>query len=202
MKTTQGNTLTSLRAVQTFLAENAESLGTVVHTGARRALDDVLVELVIHSADQDASAIAARGSTQRQRALTRALLRHHVAPIARIARLYLVGTPALEPFRMPHRRWTNAKIAAASVGMGRAAEPYSVQFVDTRLADAAHAMLQSHVARAQSWGMRSGATTGLKTELQRGRRIVSVLDAFVHTALDEEPILLASWNTVKRVPTN
>jgi hypothetical protein len=51
----------------------------------------------------------------------------------------------------------------------------------------------------QTKGTLGGATQGLKTMLSRGRRIVHVLDAFVTTALQDDPVTLASWNIVKRV---
>ena len=42
MQTKQGTVLESLQAVNTFLDENADQLGDVVHTGVRRKLGDVL----------------------------------------------------------------------------------------------------------------------------------------------------------------
>jgi hypothetical protein len=60
-------------------------------------------------------------------------------------------------------------------------------------------MLAAIGDRTQSHGQRKGATTGLKVTLSRGRKIVGVLDAFVKTALKDDPALLADWDVIKRV---
>jgi hypothetical protein len=54
--------------------------------------------------------------------------------------------------------------------------------------------------RTSNRGRRSGATVGLKERLSAGRKIVHVLDAFVKSALKDDPSLLRNWNLVKRVP--
>jgi hypothetical protein len=91
--------------------------------------------------------------------------------------------------------------------MAKAATPFAGVFVAagvpadfvTRLDAAADALLVSLSDRAQSRGKRSGATKGLKSQLASGRKIVHILDAFVKSALKDEPALLANWNAVKRV---
>ena len=40
----------------------------------------------------------------------------------------------------------------------------------------------------------------LKRKLSDGRKIVHILDAFVKSALKDDPALLRNWNLVKRVP--
>lgn len=65
MQTMQGSTLQSLVAVQTFLDANADSLGTVVTSGARKKLDDLVLQLSGDAAVQTGSAFAAQGATQK-----------------------------------------------------------------------------------------------------------------------------------------
>jgi hypothetical protein len=207
METAQGYTLQSLRSVQAFLTHHAAALPGVVHTGTYRQLVETLATLSALVAEQAGSDLAAQGATQRQRALRRALLRDHLTPIARIARVALSETPALEPLRLPRGRPTAEQLAAAAHGMAEAAAPYAELFVAAGLAadfraqlhDAADALLASLDHRARRQGQRTGATAGLRATLSAGRKLVHVLDAFVQTALVDEPALLASWAAAQRV---
>jgi hypothetical protein len=207
METAQGYTLQSLRNVQAFLTHHAAVLPGVVHTGTRRQLDATLVALADLVAEQAGSDLAAQGATQRQRALRRALVRDHLTPIARIARVALAGTPALEALRLPRGRPTAHRLAAAAHGMAEAATPYAELFIAAGLAadflgqlhGAADALLAALDQRARSQGRRRGATAGLRATLSAGRTLVHVLDAFVQTALVDEPALLAGWEASQRV---
>ena len=207
MRTTQGSVLQSLRAVQAFIDANAAHLGDVPQSGARKKLDHAIEELSSHAAVQTGSFLQAKGSTQRQRALRKVLLRDHMAPIARIAAADLPDTPAVRPLRMPKGKPTAEKLSAAAYGMGEAAAKFSDTFTSAglpsdfviKLTGAADAMLAALGDRTQSRGQRKGATTGLKTKLSHGRKIVGVLDAFIKSALKDNAALLAEWNTVKRV---
>lgn len=207
MRTKQGSTLQSLRAAQTFLDTHAERLGGIVRTGARKDLDDAIIELTSHASAQTGSFLQSKGSTQQAIALRKALLRDHMAPIARIAAANLPSTPAVKPLRMPRGRPTAEQLAAAAEGMGDAAAPFAATFTRAglpedfvaRLKAAAAAMLDALGDRTQSRGQIKGATTGLKGKLSDGRKIVRVLDSFVQIALQDDPALLAEWNVVKRV---
>jgi nucleotide-binding universal stress UspA family protein len=207
MKTTQGTTLQSLRAVQGFLDQNAEKLAAIVKSGARQKLDEAVIELAGHVSMQSGSHLAAQGATQRHRSLRQALIRDHMAPISRVARADLPRTPEVEPLKMPRGRPTAERLAAAAYGMAKAAVPFSEvftfaglpsDFVD-ELNAATDAMLIAVNDRTKSRGLRGGATKGLSQKLAAGRRIVHVLDAFVKSALNDDPALLANWNVIKRV---
>src|SRR5437764_3417760 len=101
MQRRQGRRLEALRAIQRFLDVHAASLAHVSETGVRRKLDDTIAQLAHHVATQAGSELSGQGSTQKKRAVRRALLRDHVAPIARIAAAELTMTPELAPLRMP-----------------------------------------------------------------------------------------------------
>jgi hypothetical protein len=200
--------LESLRAVQTFLNAHADKLDGVVKTGARQRLSDAIAALSGHATGQTGSHLAAQGATQKKRQLRGALIRDHMAPIARVARADLPSTVELRPFKMPRGRPTAEKLVALATGMGAAAQPFSDVFTSaglpvdfiTQLSEAADALVGTIASRANSRGSRTQATQGLKTSLSEGRRIVHILDAFVQTALVNDPALLANWNLVKRVP--
>jgi hypothetical protein len=207
MQTKQGAVLESLRAVNAFLDEKADQLGDVVRTGVRRKLADALAELDTHASDQTAGSFVAQGATQRKYVLARRLRRRHMTPIARIARVELPHTPNLEPLKMPKGRPTPERLVAHADGMAQAAAPFAEAFIAAGLPsdfiarlNAASVELRAVVTdRTQNRGKQSGATTGLKQQLSSARKLVHVLDAFVHAALEDDEALLANWDVVKRV---
>lgn len=207
MQVTQASMLQSLRSVRSFLDANATRLGDIGSTGARKRLDDAVNELASHAATQSGSFLQAKGSTKEQRTLCKVLLRDHMAPIARIAAADLVGTPNIEPLRMPKTRQIGERLAAAAKGMGGTAAKFAPTFIAAglppdfleRLNAAADAMLATLTQRTESRSYRLGATKGLKTKLSAARKTVAVLDAFVQTALKDDAVLLARWDSIKRV---
>jgi len=208
MKTSQGHTLTSLRAVASFLEANTQRLGDVAASGTRTKLDETIVALSSHVTDQVATDIAARGATRKLAGLRTALIRDHMKPIARIARCELPSSPELAPLKCPRGRPTIARLAAAATGMANAAEPFAHVFVGAglpadfirRLIIAANTLNDVVNERQQLAGARVGATRGLRTQLSRGRGLVQVLDAFIQSALSDDPATCQNWNIVMRVP--
>src|SRR5437879_5666935 len=208
MQTAQGTMLQSLRAVQGFLEQHADQLTGVVQTGARKRLDDAILALEGLVSDQTGSALASKGLTRKQRAQRMALLRDHMRSISRIAKADLPATPQFAPLRMPRGKPTLERLAAAAAGMAQVAEPFADIFVKAgmpadfiaQLNTAAADMVGSLSTRTQTRGRGAGATAGLKGKLSEGRKIVHILDAFVQSALKDDPSLVASWNLVKRVP--
>jgi hypothetical protein len=207
MQTLQGNMLQSLRAVDAFLNENATTLAGVVNTGMRQRLADAIAQLSTHVSNQTGHTLAAEGATQKKAVLRAALLRDHMAPIARIAAADLPASPAIEPLKMPRGVPATETLAALAYGMAQAAAPYSAEFVAAglpqdfiaQLTAATDALTSAVTDQTQSRGKRGGATAGLKNKLSAGRKIVHVLDAFVKTALQDDSSLLGNWNLVKRV---
>jgi hypothetical protein len=209
MQTEQGNMLLSLHAVKAYLNENAARFAGVVQTGTRQRLDDGILALSEHVTEQSGNALAAKASTQTQRELRTVLLRDHMAPIARIARADLPRAPQFAALRMPRGRPSIPKLAAAATGMAREAANHADIFVAAalpadfaeQLDQASQALVESANARVLTTGRRTRATSGLRSKLTEGRRIVHVLDALVKKTLkNDEPELLREWNYVKRVP--
>jgi hypothetical protein len=199
--------LESLRSVESFLDDNADKLATVVNTGTRQRLTAAIADLSTHVSDQTGSNLAAQGATQKKVALRQALLRDHMAPIARIATADIPNLPELSPLRMPRGKPTAEKLAGYAYGMGVAAAPYTDTFTKaglpadfiTQLNVAADAVVAIVANRTSSRGKRRGATDGLKAKLSEGRKVVHILDALVKSALKDDPALLGNWNLVKRV---
>ena len=207
MHTTQGNLLQSLRAVKEFLDDNAQQLGDVVTTGTRTKLDQIIAALEKHVAEQAGSVLAASRASRKRAELTTALLRDHMAPIARIAQADLPHVAGNNVLRLPRTNVSTERLAAAAEGMALEAAPYAEHFVQAglpadfiaRLTAAADALVQSVSERVTSRGRRSGATKGVKATLQSARKLVHVIDAFVTSTLANDPALLANWKRVKRV---
>ena len=208
MKTTQGNMLASLRNVQNFCQANAATLASI-DTAIKERLGAAIVTLSGHALDQNKKFIEAKGSTQTQESLRSELLKFHMAPINRVAKLELGNTPELTPFLMPKGgRQTIEKLKSFADGMAAAAEKYSATFIAAGLpADfitqcnaVSTAMVEAQGSRAQTSAERKGATTSLRSMLTLGRRIVHVLDPLVQQIIHNDPGLLTIWNTVKRVP--
>ncbi|MES2177984.1 MAG: hypothetical protein V4550_08950 [Gemmatimonadota bacterium] len=208
MQTTQGNMLLSLENVKTFTRDNADALGGVVTTGVLTMLGDSITELSDHASVQNGETRAAKGAIARRHALRAALLRDHMTPIARIARLELAGTPELVSLSYPKGKPTVERLAALANGMAHAAEPYADVFIHAgmkpdfiqALRTAADDMVQALKDRTQSKGKVRTATSALRSKLIRARKVVHVLDAMVKSALVGNQDLLAGWNLVKRVP--
>jgi hypothetical protein len=208
MFTAQGNTLLSLVNVRAFLTENDASLPGVNSTGARNKLDTSIQELEEHVASQTGHALSAKGTTRRQRTLRRELLRDQMAPIALIAKAELTGTPEIGPLMMPRGKPGTERLVGAAQGMAQAAAPHTAVFVANglpadfgeRLIAKAAELRDSLTTRANSRAKVKGVTLGLHARLVSARRTVHILDAFVRTALKDNPTLLGTWNRIKRVP--
>jgi hypothetical protein len=208
MHSRQGNMLQSLRAVEDFLAANADKLDDIVKTGTRKKLAQLIAALEATVAEQAGTSVMAKGGTNKYLALREALVRDHMAPIARIARAELPPSPEMSALRMPSKDWKMERLAAAAQGMAKAAEPYTTEFVDAglrpdfiaRLSAASNAMVRSVSDRTQTRGRLTGATKGLSTTLASGRKIVDAIDALVTSELAGDRAMLANWKRVKRVP--
>lgn len=206
MNTRQGSAMQALRSANAFLEQHADVLASVVQSGSRRKLAEVVASLEPLRVSQASDTLAALGATRRHHALRRTLLKQHMRPIARIAGAAFLGTPELAAFRMPRADLGAEKLAAAAFGMATAARVHASVFVDAGLAQgfaddlaaAASAMLHSVDVRAQSRSGHRGATTGLSTALREGRKLVHILDALVRNALEDDPALLAAWDSAKR----
>ena len=207
MQTRQGNMLQSLRNVEVFLDENATQLAGVVQSDVRQRLTDAITSLESHVSAQTEGTFGSKGATQKHKALRRALIRDHMIPIARIAAADLPDTPELRSLRLPASGVSVQRLAAAAHGMADAAQKYADTFTRAtlpadfaaQLAAAADAMIASIGDRTKNLLVRRGATEGLKNTLAGGRRIVGVLDALVRSKLQDQPSLLAAWESAKRV---
>lgn len=208
MRSVQGNILLSLQNVQTYLSENTARFGAVISPETQAALDNSIAELTEHAAVQNGHTRVAQGLTGVQRAKRAVLIRDHMAPIARIAKLKLEASPELVALTITKDRPSAERLVALAYGMAKAAEPHADTFISAgckpdfvqSLRDAADDMLRSLHARAQSRGIVREATSALETKISRARKVVRVIDGFVRSALANDRDALERWKVVKRVP--
>ena len=208
MKTRQGNTLASLRAARDFLDAHTAELPSTAASGARKKLDAAIADLATHVADQTGGTVTAQLGTKQVHALRVALLRTHMSPLSRIARVTFAGTQELTPLRTPRGTPSTERLVAAAHGMAQAAEPHAAVFISdglpadfiARLNAAADALLQAKDVRKRVHGTTTAATTGLTTRLRDARQAISVLDGLVSVELAGRPGLLTDWKVSKRLP--
>ena len=209
MNTRQGNTIRSLVNVQEFVNTNVAELGGVEQTETKENLDTTITEVNTRVTNQNATLLTARGAAALEVTLRSELLKDHMAPINRIAKLKLQGIPQLTPFLMPRGRPTTQKLAGLAQGMSKAAESYASTFIKAglpadflaQLDSTIAALLQAQKDRSSSQAQGTGAATGLQALLTTGRRQVHVLDMLIRKTLKNNATLLANWNAAKRVPT-
>lgn len=208
MQIRQGNILQSLKSIQRFLDDHSAELAGIAETGARRKLDDLVTKLSGTAVVQSGSRLAARSATRKLRVLTQALLDHHMAPIARIAKAELPPTPALAPLGMPKARETNERLVALARAMAGEAAKFRDTFIHAGLPEdfieqlraAADALAVFLGERKQYEADRGAATKTIITTLAEARKVVDVLDSFVKTRAQHDASLRAAWKIVKRLP--
>jgi len=207
MQTKQGNMLQSLRNVEVFLDQNATQLAGVVQSDVRQRLTAAITSLQAQVSAQSEGSFGSKGATRKHRTLRRALIRDHMIPIARIAASDLPDIPELHPLRLPTSGASVQRLAAAAYGMAETAQKYAEVFTRAtlppdfaaQLTAAADAMIASIGDRTRSRLVHRGATEGLKSSLASARKIVGVLDALVRSKLQDQPSLVAAWESAKRV---
>jgi hypothetical protein len=199
--------LLSLYAVDVFLDAHVHRLPATASAGMRDRFRHKLAELELYVQTQAGAPIIAEGLTQAKGAKREALLRDHLAPIARIAKLESANHPALAPVRMPRGAPGTSKLLAHAAGMANVAQDYADVFVAAglrptfieELNGAIDDILTTVTARTEKRGARAGATRGLSASLMACSKYKAVLDAFIEREARGDSPLLENWRSVKRV---
>ncbi len=207
MNRRQGRMLLSLYAVDVFLDAHQQSLSVTTSAGIRDRFRHKLAEVELHVQTQEGSLLMAEGLTGAKDTKREALLRHHLAPIARIAKLESANHPALAAVKMPRGAPGTGKLLAHAAGMANAAQDYADVFVAAGLRptfiqdlkDAIDDILTAVTARTEKRGARAGATQGLRASLVACNKYKAVLDAFIEREARSDQTLLENWRSVKRV---
>ncbi len=199
--------LLSLYAVDVFLDANEQRLPATTSTGMRETFRRKLAEVELHVQTQSGSPLMAEGLTRAKETKREALLRDHLAPIARVAKLESAKIPTLAAVKMPRGTPGTGKLLAHAAGMANVAQDYAEVFVAAGLPAtfiedlnaAIDDILTTVTARTEKRGARSGATKGLSASLIACNKYKAVLDAFIEREARGNSPLLRNWRTVKRV---
>src|SRR5689334_11951219 len=148
-----------------------------------------LAELEMHVQIQSAAPLMAMGLTRAKDAKREALLRDHLAPIARIAKLECASHPDLQPLKMPRGEPATQKLLAHAAGMATIAERYQDVFVRAGLRpsfigdlnDAIEDILATLAGRSERRGARSGATRGIAESIKRCTAYKAVIASFIES---------------------
>lgn len=207
MNSRQTFVLSSLETSEEFLNDNAARFVGRIKPALRARLTKSIVDVSSIIIEQQALTRSVTGSAKDREATRAVLIRDHMAPIARVAKLELPNTPAIAQFTMPKGKLSTQKLAAAARGMAKAAIPYTDIFIAAALPDdfiaqlntATDAMVDFNKQRATHSSRRAGATSGLKAKLSEARVVLRAVDAFVRSELKDDSTLLATWESASRV---
>ena len=207
MNPRQARSLLSLYAVDVFLDANAERLPKTCATGMRIRFKRALAELELHVQVQSGAPLTAMGLTRAKDAKREALLRDHIAPIVRVARLERSSHPDLAPLKMPRGEPGTQKLLAQASAIVAVAEDHRDVFIAAGLREtfveefdaAVEELLATLTARAERRGARTGATRGVDTSLRACHNCKAALGAFIETEARDDVPLLANWRTVQRI---
>ena len=208
MQAHQAALLETLRAVQKFLDDRQADVAPINESGARRGLDEVVVQFTAQSVDQRLGIMEGKGETTRQAKLRKALRVGQMLPIANVAQVALSSEPRLSDFAVPVEKTSSTRLIAAADAMAAAAKPYESVFLAgglpedfiAQLQAAAAALLESLNARTRGVGRARGATRALPPLVKRARATLRVLDSLVTRQVESSERLLGEWRAVKAVP--
>lgn len=205
MDSVSTNVLVTLVRVQRFLDANAPALGTIDESGARKELDQAVLDLTGHANVQDSSARKGMGETRQSRSLRRTLYRR-MRQVARVAVSKLQGVTEYAALQMPAANARISDVLARAGTMADAAAVHASVFTDaglpadfvTQLRAAASAIEATLGDRSESGTTRVTATQGTRSASRRGRHAVKVLDSLIRLHLAEDDDLVSGWKSAKR----
>lgn len=201
------STLESFQHVQEFLGQHPFT-DSPADLGRQAAeLDDVIARLSSELVKQEESARFIGVCATALETAREALYKHHMQPIARIAR-EVYGLSGMDrAFRLP-KGWTATQpLLAAAGAMAGAAEREQATFTERGFApdfvrqfrDAIAALEQLRTSSTETRRNRVTATATMEEQLKRGRSAVRQLNAILAPRLAKEPALQAAWQSAKRV---
>jgi enamine deaminase RidA (YjgF/YER057c/UK114 family) len=227
MNAKQKRDLQRLRRVPEFIGARAEftaaagaaaaTAGTIGSiTSAQAAalaeqlgvISGVIEEVTTLAAQQDMQARIGQAATAEAKRLRAELFEHHVRPVASIARMAIPDVVKMTvELRVPAAHLDAEALFAAAERMASVAEKYAERLLVRGLPADFVAQMRSVAAdykkeidaHGQARGRLTGATTGIRAELEIGRKAVETISVIVVKTLRNDPAALAEWNQIKRV---
>lgn len=201
MKQKDAVVLAVLQQVQAFLNDNAGLLQSVNSTDTRKALDDVITQLGTSRVAQSTSARLGIGATAAQESAKRVLLEQHMRAIVGVAKAQLPALPELSSLAMAATgRVTNQELLEAAESMVEVTAAHDAVFAGAlgpdyhdELVAAMNDVISAASQGASHRAQQRAATSGIVTQVSRGRKILRVLDPLVKKTLAGNTQLLADW---------
>ncbi len=203
MKDTERRRFEMLTRVRDFGTTHAASFPAASRGGELLAsLFKIVDDMGAHAAQQAAGA----GATF-SRSESRETLWDEIEAVSRTAGALAADVPGVkECFKLPHRNRNDQVLLATARAFIAEARPLKAHFVRYEMSPDFLEKLETHVAafegsvteqnrRAES---RVAATSSIGETAERGKTLVSQLDAIVRNKFRDDPARLAAWNSASR----
>ena len=200
--------LGALQRMRDFLDHNGPTLSSINRSPSRAELDELVVRVERHEADQRAAEVESRRLTQVLATRRTELRLEHMQPIAGIANVVLRDTPGFRPILMNKLTLVNdARLLGNATALGRTAAAHRPLFIAqqlpkdfiTQLQAAAEAFRAAATERQVYWTVQAAATRGVADALRERRKVLPIVNALVVKALAGKADLLAAWQRAKQV---
>lgn len=197
------------RRVGGFLVDYDVKSDLAELTVLRQELDDVVGQLTANAAAQEAITKQSRVQTTEVRRLRRVLRDQHLKAIVLMSRtmeLPIAGSDIT--FVVPHFRVNNERLAAAAdamvsalneVGERFVAHGFAPNFVE-QLSNATKALRDAIDQRSAQLAQRTATTAAIVSDVDRAFKLVRVIDPLVRSVIQNDPKLVAAWETVIALP--
>ena len=124
MRQEQQKKLDSLIRAQDFLAKNPELVGSIATSAVAKQIDEAVAQLRQHITSQGATKYVVEGQTGRIRGMAKNLVRSHLGPIAKFARVTLKGVPEYATLAKTARENLPKALVSHAYAVVEAATPY------------------------------------------------------------------------------
>ena len=194
-----------LRDARDFLDLHADALEAINNTPARASLDVMIQAVDLHHAGQIKATHDAEGLTAVKRAL-HARLRNEIGRILDIVHARADKMPLLVTRKKPSPRASDRTLIADGGAVVKSLESYRAELahegagehVVENLAALVQEFERACAARSLSWGLRTKATSGIRSGLQQGFLEVKVLRSLFNDESADHRRLLAGWARLTR----
>ncbi len=200
--------LDALHRMRRFVDHNARALGTISGAPSCVELEELVVRVEAHAADQRAAEIEMHELTQLVQARRSELRLDEIAPLVSIVNVVLRDTPRFRPFRLATLiHADDTSLMENATAMAETLAEHRQRLIDQTfrpdLIEQLHAAVEAlrtvKAARKASRARLAAATRGVADELRRKQQVVPIVDALVLTALWDDAELTEAWEAARQV---
>lgn len=212
MQTRQTRGLQAFRRVEAWFVEHpnvipASGSSATALTSQVAALQTVVDRMTVQATEQTTQASQATLAAKDEQTLRSDVRSLHVKAIVKVAGALRGKVPGMGVFKSPRPGLRSEALIHAAEAIQTTAGVYKDVFVEhglpadflDQLQTATAALKSSVDARGVALSKRTGASTGLVSDLALGRQILAMIDASLAHALKSDPATLASWHQARRL---